>query len=217
MQGGSVVAEVTANGSRTAELRVRHPAGTVQSSSASRSGQPPNQWVSVALSKRVKRPGMLIRVPLSIAEAKRVCSYASNTPYSFMALRFITHRGRVCHQLHLTNSDVKKSQRKHRRRPSHQSVSVSVCLDIYCSVSHVMFWQDVLSVNLTVKAIMYCGRPFSCPDLNTSQMHLKSQLFKAQNIPILCQTEPEALKHALNYESLTPLEYRHMFMFLSTV
>ena len=48
-------------------------------------------------------------------------------------------------------------------------------------------------------------------------MHLKSQLFKAQNIPILCQTEPEALKHALNYESLTPLEYRHMFMFLSTV
>lgn len=84
----------------------------------------------------------------------------------------------VCHQLHMTNSDVKKSERKHRRRPSHKSVSVPVRVTEQCSVSHIMFWQDVLSLNLTVQAITYCSRPYSCPELNTSQMHLKANYLK---------------------------------------
>ena len=99
-------------------------------------------------------------------------------------------------------------------------MSVLVCLVSYreqCSVSHIMPWQDVLSVNLTVKAIMRCSRLYSCPEPNTSQMHLKSQLLKAQSIPVLFQTEPEALKHAVNYESLTLREQRHMFGFIYTV
>jgi hypothetical protein len=45
----------------------------------------------------------------------------------------------------------------------------------------------------------------------------KSQLLEAQNIPFLCQTKPEVLKHALNYASLILREHRHMFQFLSTV
>ena len=87
------------------------------------------------------------------------------------------------------------------------SIYVGACMYSYCSVSHSMFWQDALPLKQSCTAA----------GLDTSQIQLKSQLFKEQNIPIPCQTELEVLKHVLNYEILTLREHRHMFMFLSTV
>jgi hypothetical protein len=55
--------------------------------------QPLIQWVSVAISPGIKRPGREAdHSPPSSAEVKNACSYTSTPPYVFMAWYFVKHR-----------------------------------------------------------------------------------------------------------------------------